>query len=342
MSHEIYPPFDRVFSTEGTEWHGLAEHHTEITDEVVNPILIPLICGPTYVQVGTNMVQVPNRQTLVADLSKRLDVPEDERYIPLHTPSNSYKPIENRQVWELLQRTAKEFGFRVVSAGTLDKCAKFFASLDIGSNTRTINKEQHKFYMAYLTSHDGTHAAQAYDTSIRPICANTVRLSLEQAGDIGCKVFHTANADVALDRFPELINNILAGREAYCNQLEYFASVPVSREDALYIAMSFLCQKNKTLEDITKQQANKAEEIQHLFCKGMGNRGMSLYDLYNAGTEMWTHGSGVGKRSSKAEKAAKANFGAAADHKNDWMNYLMGDTKKFAEIGKRLMTMVIR
>ena len=339
--------------------HGKANVVAEINDETIKPCLFPIIQGHTFVEIpemsqtvngGTLLVParkilVPERQTLIADLSHRLDIPEAQRFLPLHSPMKSYTPISNADVWEGLKEATKDLGAKIVNAGTLNSCAKFYVCADIGGAESKINGDGFLSYLCFITSHDGTLAAQAYDSTVRIVCQNTLRWSLEAAGEVGFKVYHTKNAPRAMKKFPELLNAILAGRAQFKNQMEFFASVECSREQAFNIALAFLCgssdEKKKNVEKdekVSTQSYNMAEEIAHLFEKGKGNNGKTMYDLLNAVTECYTHGSGTGKKTDQVAKAFKANFGGAAEKKNDFVNFLTGDMIIAAEKGKRLLS----
>lgn len=328
MAHGIVTPYDQVLSTTSKEWHGLATVVERIDDSTVEPLLFPIIEGETYVRIGDQTIKVPNRKTLVADLRGRSVNPDapfylepDDNLIPMHSPKDSYQPIPNRDIWDGLKVAIAHTGGKIVTAGTFNCCQKFFISVDIGHSESLINGDEFNAYLNFVTSHDGTLAAQAHDSQIRQVCRNTVMQSLQLSGDIGFKVYHTKNAPVVMEKFSELLNAVLQGRVTFKNQMEYLASVGITFDQAKHIALAFLSEDKKFP---SHQAHNMALEIQDTFKNGMGNKGKTLYDLFNAFTETYTHGSGVGKKSSAEEKTYKANFGKAADRKTEFTNHLLG------------------
>lgn len=346
MSHGIEKS-DLVISTHSTEWHGLAHIYDEINDEILKPLLFDIVESPIYTKIGDREVMMPDRKTLIADLSPRnlyeenhaFYLPEDELYVPMHTPKSTYGTITNNMVWESLKLSLKDAGIdaKIVTAGTLENCSKFFMSVDIGNSEIKIgNNDKILSHLAFVTSHTGELAFQAYDTSLRIVCMNTLRSSMNAAGDVEFKVFHTKNSPLAMKKFPELLNAILQGRVAFRNNLEFFNQYTISFDDAKYAVLSFLSDKNEA----STQAINMSSEIQHLFKNGLGNNGNTLYDLLNGFTEAYTHGSGTGKNSNDLKKRFKADFGVAAEKKNEFMDYLIANHNTFdVEIqrGKKLL-----
>jgi hypothetical protein len=331
MAHGIVNPYDIVLSTSSTEWHGLADIVEDINETTVDPLLFPIIQGETFVHVDGASIKVPNRQTLVADLRGRSQLPEDSPFflskddnlIPMHSPRDSYTPISNRDIWEGLKKSIEGVGGKIVTAGTLNECAKFFVSVDIGQSESIVNGDTFLSHLNFVTSHDGTLAAQAYDSNVRIVCMNTLQWSLSASGDVGFKVYHTKNAPMGMQRFSELLNAILLGRSTFKNNMEYLNSIAIGYDQAKAIAVSFLNSYSNAGE-VSTQMMNMAEEIQDLFKNGKGNNGTTLYSLFNGFTECYTHGAGVGKKSTNSEKQYKANFGSAAERKYEFVNFLMG------------------
>lgn len=334
MPHGIVKPTDIILSTHSTEWHKLADLVPNIDDETIKPLLFPIMEEETYVSVGGRQIKVPNRKTLVADLRGRSELPldspfylsEDQNLVPMHSPKDSYEPISNRDIWNGLLESIKDVGGRVVTAGTLNECAKFFVSVDIGHSESVVNGDEYLSYLNFITSHDGTLAAQAHDSNVRIRCWNTLVWSLAAAGQVGFKVYHTKNAPMGMKRFPELLNAVLLGRVEFKNHMEYLNSVPITFDEAKFIVLSYL-KGQSTVTDVSGHSINMAEEVQDSFKNGMGNKGQTLYDLFNGFTETYTHGSGVGKKSQPADKYYKSNFGTASEKKHDFTNFLIGMNK---------------
>jgi len=329
MAHCIELPHDKVLSVEGTEWHGLAEHHEEITSTEVAPLFYEIKESPALVEIDGNQISLDNYKVLVADYRTcRSDLDEAEQLVPLHIPKAGYNVIQNREVWDCMETALKGVGATITTAGTLEKGKKFFISADIGDKEQTINGDKFLSYVNFVTSHDGTIAMNAYDSIIRVVCMNTLRWSMESAGKVGFKVYHTKNADLGMSNLGDLLNAILNGRTRLAEVMTYMASVKLSNEEAIAMAAGYFCISTGK-EEIATRSFNAATEIATLFSRGMGNKGETLYDLANGATEYWTSGAGVGKNtSSLGSRIYRSSMGSAADHKNAFVGMMADEASR--------------
>jgi hypothetical protein len=340
--------YDRVYSVEGAEWHGLALQKEQIDDETFDTLsheikeveLNPIIEGVP--------VAFPNHKLLVADVSKsRPDIAPEDRFVPLHIPKAKYGVIDNRAVIDCMKKSFSDLGVKITTAGTLDTLKKFFVSVDIGDSEQIINKDQFKCYVNFVTSHDGTMAMDAYDSVIRIVCMNTLNASRNAAGEAGFKVYHTKNAQLAMNGLSDLFNAILKGRANLREVMEYLETHKCDPNDALAMAAGYFC-TDIGAEELTLRTYNSATNIANLFSRGLGNKGETLYDLVNGATEYWTSGSGVGRIDPKtgkqnatpAQKAYRSQFGGAALHKEKFVAMLANDHRRAEalEIGRKAVT----
>lgn len=329
MAHCIELPHDKVLSIEGTEWHGLAEQKEEITKEEVKPILHTVKESPALVNIDGQEIPLDNYKVLVADYRTcRTDLDEADQLVPLHIPKAGYKVIQNEEVWDTMETALKGVGAKVTTAGTLERGKKFFISADIGDKEQTINGDKFLSFVNFVTSHDGTIAMNTYDSNIRIVCMNTLRWSMEAAGKVGFKVYHTKNADLGMSNLGDLLNAILKGRVQLKKVMEYMATVKLSNEEAIAMAAGYFCLSTGK-EEIATRSYNAATEIAMLFSRGIGNKGETLYDLVNGATEYWTSGAGVGKAtSSLGSRIYRSAMGSAADHKNAFVGMMADEESR--------------
>lgn len=328
MAHGIIKPYDRIFSIESTEWHGLAEKVEAIGREQVNPLLFNIIESPALVNVDGQQVSLDNYKVLVADhRSCRPDLDPSQALVPLHIPKAGYQVIDNREVFEMVNKSLKDLDCKITSIGTLEGGKKFFVSVDIGGKDMTIKGDKFKAFLNFITSHDGTIAQEVYDSILRIVCMNTFMWSREAAGEVGFKVYHTKNANLAMTNLPDLLNAILKGRVEMVQVMEFLASCKIDQNDALAMATGYFCCSTGKVELSTRCH-NAAQEIVTLFARGKGNRGENLYDLCNGATEYWTSGDGAGKSLDVASRAYRSNMGAAAEHKRAFIALLADEDKR--------------
>lgn len=342
MAHMIDEKYDRVYSNEGTEWHGKAiqvnaigdEEFDSLSHEIKEVELNPVIDGVP--------VRFDNHKLLIADVSNSrpdiVDANPNDRYVPLHIPKARYGVISNKQVIDCMKQSFKDLGVKVTTAGTLESLKKFFVSVDIGECEQIINKEQFKCYVNFITSHDGTITMDAYDSVVRIVCMNTLNASREAAGQAGFKVYHTKNAQLAMDGMAELFNAILKGRANLREVMEYLANHKCEANDALAMAAGYFCLETDK-EEIATRSFNAAQGIADLYANGLGNSGRTLYDLANGATEYWSHGEGVGSKAKTTggQRAYRSMFGSAASHKEKFVALLANDDRRATalEIGRK-------
>lgn len=323
MAHKIEKPHDMVLSTEGTEWHKLATHLPAIGDAEVSPMLFDIVESPALVMIDGVQTALEDYKVLVADHRRvRSDLSGSDALVPLHIPKAGYKVISNREIWNVMQKSLRDLDCKVTSVCTLERGKKFAISCDIGNSDLVINKDKFKANLNFVTSHDGTMAMESFDSMIRIVCMNTFQWSRNLAQD-KFKVYHTKNAEFALDGLGDLLNAILKGRAELTQVMEYLASHKCEANDALAMAAGYFAITTDAKENkLSTRSLNAAREIARLAANGIGNLGKSLYDLANGATEYWTSGEGVGRTGSVASQVYRSQLGSAADHKRRFIGML--------------------
>ena len=340
MAHGIEKPIDIVLSTKGSEWHGLADTVDAIDGDTIKPLCFPILEGAVVIPIDGKNVPMSNHKALVADLRGRADLAGTENeLVPLHIPKNGYRPITNGEVWQALTDALKDTGVKVSSAGTIHAGKKFFISADLkDASEQIINGEKFLSYLNFVTSHDGTMALTVVDSHTRQVCQNTIMASLASAGDLEFKIYHTAGAQLAVKNMGSLLSEVINQRATFKNNVEYFASVSITALEVERFFAGYLAHTSQA-EKLATRSKNAVEELTALFSRGIGNNGKTLADVWNSATEYWTHGNGTGKKSDKLEKAYKARFGGAADHKAMITNYLLSPARveQFIREGERIL-----
>jgi hypothetical protein len=338
MSHQIEET-DVTFSTIGKEWHGLANVVSEINEETVKPILFPFVEGEPSVSIETGdyddsgfpimeNIRVEGFKTILADLRGREDLPSGlRRFQPLHTPKDSYRVISNLEVWECVKKAIEGLDVKIVTAGTLDNCKKFYVSVDLGgSDLKTASGDKFQAVLNFLTSHDGSINMLAKDWMQRIVCANTFGwCAAYEGGAVNVRVPHTKNAGIAIDNLGDYLNSVMHGRQKIMDAMSYLESVKMeSPSQAAYVAAAYL--NGPEASEISTRTFNRSVEIRDLAVSGKGNFGKTRGDLFNGFTEYFTSHSGAGgEKASKSKRWSAATFGAAADHKEAFLSLVMNE-----------------
>ncbi len=335
MSHGINAT-DVMISTEGYSWHRLDRLVEKINEETASPTFFDIIESPLLVDIDGRSVPLAGYKSLVADHRLvRPDLAPEDQLIPLHIPRDGYKVIKNKDIFHAAEQAMKEVDGKITSIMTLESGKKFAMTVNLGQDVLKVNNDEIHAHLNFVSSHDGSLNLKAYDSTIRIVCANTLRWSLEAAGEVGFTIRHTKNAEIALQNLPELVNNILKGRTNFKEVMEYLESCKVDSNEALAMAAGYFMVESGA-EKLSTRSLNAATEIVNLYANGRGNKGQSLYDLANGATEYWTSGQGVGMKADMATKAYKSEYGMAADHKTRFVELLANEDerKRAKEIGR--------
>jgi hypothetical protein len=241
--------------------------------------------------------------------------------------------------------------FNLSTAGTLANMAVFYFSIDLGRTLKGGRGEPLKPYLAGLTSHNGTLRAQFRDCTIRPVCMNTVNALMSELANLFITGKHTVNGMESIENMGQAVEAFFRG----CDKLETEIFPALQSEGVDSIAMrevvaGYFLQPALALDapkvnmdriKLSKQAQNAMEGIVDLARTGKGNRGETLYDLFNGATDYWSNGDGVGKADTvgMSKRAYRSNFGSASSHKEAFAGYLFDPAKRHEgrELGNKVL-----
>ena len=257
---------DVMISTEGYSWHRLDRLEKMITKETASPVFNKIIEGKIQINVDGNMVDLPNYKALIADLR---GLGMQDQMVPLHVPKEGYKVISNEEIYDAAVEAIKDVDAKITSIMTLENRKKFALSVNLGDDVMKVNGDDIHAHLNFVSSHDGTMNLKAYDSTIRIVCMNTLRWSLEAAGEVGFTIRHTKNAEIALENLPELVNAILTGRIQFKEVMEYLATCKVDSNEALAMAAGYFCMESGSPK-LSTRSFNTATAIVDLFANEIG------------------------------------------------------------------------
>jgi hypothetical protein len=324
-----------VFSNKGAEWHGTAIHKKpdgsalEITEEVLSPILFR-VCKLENL-VGTIdgiSVPVPGLQVVAADLRHR-----NEGFTPLGTHTESYKIIENREVFKAMERAMDGIPHVITTAGTLNGCRRFFISVQLRDGSEfMVNGEKFHGVYNFITSHDGTLALQSYNSITRIVCNNTLLASLHSAKN-AVRIKHLQNAPVEMLNMAEFINDSLQVRAEFTENYGTLMESRITHEEAQLAITGYMWNELDSPEKFSTRSKNVISGVMELFRHGRGNRGETVADLLNGYTDYFSNGRGTGIKSAPITRAVNSHFGNAAEKKARFGKILLsGDSADFTSL----------
>lgn len=341
MSHMIVSGIDHVISPAENSfsamWHGKEEHpeggaialdgsNAEICLRHIHEVgLKPDFDSPLTTITGDDDAEnetenvLSTHKALIADLR-----PDGKGCKMVGCHKKSYKTHQNRTLFEAMVVALIEVfggvnGFEIVTVGTLGAYSQFFMSILIkGLSAFTIGSgDEHKVFVNLNSSHNGLIGSNYLASIIRAVCMNTIMASINDAVSRGTisKVKHTINSLELIT--PTAMAKVIAQWEAMINMhkaaLKAMLATPMSQDDFRAFATGVFTLP--TSDKLSGTSRNRVDDMVQLFVRGKGNQGKTLYDGYNAFTEFFTTGRGVGGFDVKKEKKiASANFGRG----NEW------------------------
>jgi len=309
---------DAVQSVKSTEWHGLAEKVESIAFDG-SPI--------DYIVKNSGLV-LPNGSPVEDWQALTVDgMPQ-----PLHIAKGSYAVIQNERIWECLEASLDGLDYEVSCIGSLDNKKKIFISVELGETREmTIAGDKFANYLTFTSSHDGSMSFEAYDTSVRVVCQNTLQWSRAAKGKLKFSVRHTKNHEMKIGNVEQAISDLFDKRRALADKLERLAETPLNLSQAEKLIAGFVNVGSTRSVNVGSQMLEK-------FTHGIGNKGKTAYDLLNGVTEFYTHESkGKSVDNWQAKQASTSEFGSAANKKVEFFDLLDGDIDALAAKGDALL-----
>ena len=170
-------------------WHGIGQEIPEGMDAQTAFEQVGLgwktELQPVYRKVGEEFVEVG---------AHRMHVRADNQ-LELGMVSDGYQPFENQDLARFADALAGEDAAVTVSTcGSLYDCKRVFALVKLPEVIRATADDISEQYVLIGNGHGGFASFSVYPTSVRVVCANTLRWSEKDAGK-GISFRHTGNFD---------------------------------------------------------------------------------------------------------------------------------------------------
>lgn len=231
MSHgiEASDVFGEVRLNGVRAWHGLG---VEIPDG--------LKTWPAFERIGLNWETelLPVFATYKGDdgKTKQFKLPETMAHVRTDTKqllavvSSGYKPISNRELAEFADALVEtEKGVTVETAGSLLGGKVIFTLVRLPQDIKVTDEDILRQYVLLRNSHDCSTAFRAYPTSVRVVCANTLRIS-ETDADRGIVCWHTGDLKSKLDAARSALGMVTDSVKRYEAQVRLLAARNVTAE----------------------------------------------------------------------------------------------------------------
>jgi phage/plasmid-like protein (TIGR03299 family) len=220
---------------------------------------------------------------------------------PLGVVSDRYTPLSNAEALDVLAPALDASG-RVQTIGTVRGGTLFFASVDFGARHEIVPGDPTHTYAMVTSGHDGGSPLKVTLTSVRAVCANTIRAG-ETSGQRLVRHKHTAGIVRAAIDVAKLVQRWQHQADAAASRFGALARAQVSNE----IVDEILGRVFPLAEDATDRQVhNNRELLEEVLEYQAHGRGTEIpgvkgtaWGLLNAITEYYDHGTASRPRGSE-------------------------------------------
>jgi len=229
---------------------------------------------------------------------EQIPVPEkkvivrDDNDTPLSVMGDSYSIMQYETQFSIAQALVDECGATYKYGGVLRGGRRMYLQLEVGSGFHLNGNpdEEHKSYVMFMGSHDGSWTSTLLATTLRLFCLNqlpAIKRDTNKSGMIQ-KVYHRKGALGKMQEASRILNMSLEASTAYQKVLGDLMAKEAS-DDYVRDFIATIVPSEEEGEEVATRTANRREELAGLFKNGTGCFGKTRYDLLNAVTEYVDH-----------------------------------------------------
>ena len=280
------------------------------SNQIVESITKPAECGLDWDVVKTPMVALLEGKYPLP-IKTHVSINRTDNNHSIGIVGAKYEPIQNSKIWDALHTSLEGVDHHVVGGGYTHNGGRIFVQTEVKDADFKVNGDEFSNYITFYSSHDGSSAFEMFDTSTRIICKNTMQSGRRAGGKaFKLKVRHTANASIRFEGVMQNLESIFDVRRDVYADMSHLANTPMAYPEMIAWATGFFNRSNK----LTTVSSAKAHEVTALARYGIGNQGVTRYDMLNGVTEYLTHGDKATKRDA-ASVWRSSEFGSAASTK---------------------------
>jgi phage/plasmid-like protein (TIGR03299 family) len=288
MAHEVESMF---FTTEGgTPWHGLGVElkNPPTAEEAIIAAGLDWEVQLQEMTIGSGALVPDHFATVRSTDSKVLGV-----------VGSKYTPLQNKDAFGWFDPIIKTGRASYHTAGSLREGTLVWVLARYGNPIRVGDEDTVEKFLLLTTSHDGTRCVSALPTSVRVVCANTLRIAMASEKDM-CRILHTASMASNLEEAQRALGMF---DEQYAKLGEAFEAM--SKRFVTHHEVREFVEELFPLDEeakVTTRTENLRDNVIELFEYGAGaglkTAKETAWGLYNAANAL-IHKGGVTKTAEK-------------------------------------------
>jgi phage/plasmid-like protein (TIGR03299 family) len=296
MAHEIsnVNGQDEAFFALQPAWHGLGTvlDHAANSDEAIRAAHLDWTVEMQPIQTKGG-IEIPDTFATVRTDCNAV----------LGTVGSRYQIVQNRESFDFLDSLLADGVMKYESAGALKGGRIVWLLARLPSVDAIADGDDSLRYVLFSTSHDGSASIHAIPTSVRVVCANTLRIAT--AGDIGFR--HTGNVTEKLAEARRYLSQFDSEFTLYRDKARILAERKYTPAQALdYVKTLFPEVSPDTSKRGHTIRENRVEEVRQNFVNNrqrLPSIAGSFWALFNAVTESIDHSA----KSEKLDHAGREN-----------------------------------
>ena len=222
MSHEIFD--NQIAWANEVPWHGLG---TQMSPDATGEEFLKAAkldwevrAHPLYAEIEGERIAIPNKSAFIRSSDNKV----------MTVASNDWKPLQNRDAIEFMQRYVTAGGAQIEVVGALRDGAVVWGLARLGHAFEVRPGDRSEGYLLINVPHVVGKAISVSTTAIRVVCANTMAMA-ERAKELHYKQNHLKEFDVeAAKATIEAAHESLAAAERRSKTLD---SLKLTMEDAV-------------------------------------------------------------------------------------------------------------
>ena len=209
--------------------------------------------------------------------------------------SAKYGILQNREAFAPFEPLL-DMGFKLETAGSVQDCKKVWILAKSPENYK-VGDDLIEQYVLLYTSHDGSAGSVFRPTGVRVVCYNTIELALSRDAKWQYSLKHTSSIKDRVKNLTKIIGRSNGDFKAAIDDMNNFGEIEMNEDSLdLYLetVIPFLKDRNKESNPemgifVRNTALPVYNKIKDNFYNGMGNKGETLWDAYNAITQYYTH-----------------------------------------------------